>query len=405
MVSLLDEELMRKQLGGGMAPPPGMPPMGMGMPPQAPPSPFDDVEAKRKAVADAIAAKYKPAREEASDVSNNLDLAAGLTDAFSSLNKGLTGFDGGDSFTKGMRARGRELIENVDKQMARDSETQKQAQGQIDAEQMGVMRKQDYAKGQAEMGRLEEEQAKKRALRDPNSRESKVRQAIMKRFGAKLGMGPEQIAGLSAEDYDDAMKAAQLAETVDARLAAAKLAKADKTNKPPSDNQISAAGFARRLEQSEKAFDKLTNRGFDRTKSTERFGDWAPNEAKGADRVLADQAERNFVNAVLRRESGAAISPAEFSNAEAQYFARPGDTAEVVEQKRANRMQALEMLKIAAGNAYEMVPLVEPKAAAPRQTAGSTPTASSTVEKLDKATGKVAIWNTATTPPTFVRWK
>lgn len=405
MVSLLDEDLMRRSFGGMTPPPvpggPATPGLMAGAPAPAAPSPFDDVEARRKAVADAITAKYKPAREEASDTSANLDLAAGLTDAFSSLNRGLTGFDGGQDFAKGMRARGRELIENVDKQMARDAETQKQAQAQIDADQQAVIRKQDYQKTTADMARAEEEQAAKRNLRDPNSRESKVRQAIMKRFGAKLGMSPEQINAISAADYDDAMKAATLAETVDARLAAAKLAKTDKSK--PTDNQITAAGFARRLEQSEKAFDKLINRGFDRTKSTERFGDYAPGEAKGADRILMDQAERNFINAVLRRESGAAISPAEFKNAEAQYFPRPGDTPETVEQKRANRLQALEMLKIASGPAYEMVPLVEPRASSGRQTAAGN--ASTQVEKMDKASGKVAIWDTSTTPPTFVRWK
>ncbi len=43
------------------------------------------------------------------------------------------------------------------------------------------------------------------------------------------------------------------------------------------------------------------------------------------DRKLLEQAERNFVNAVLRRESGAAISPEEFVSAEKQYFAQRGD--------------------------------------------------------------------------------
>jgi hypothetical protein len=35
------------------------------------------------------------------------------------------------------------------------------------------------------------------------------------------------------------------------------------------------------------------------------------------------QAEQNFINAILRKESGAAISPSEYKNAEKQYFPQP----------------------------------------------------------------------------------
>ena len=50
-----------------------------------------------------------------------------------------------------------------------------------------------------------------------------------------------------------------------------------------------------------------------------------------------EQSQRDFVNAVLRRESGAAISNGEFDNARMQYFPQPGDSAKVIEQKRRNR--------------------------------------------------------------------
>ncbi len=62
-----------------------------------------------------------------------------------------------------------------------------------------------------------------------------------------------------------------------------------------------------------------------------------------------DQAKRDFVNAVLRRESGAVISPEEFANAEQQYFPQPGDGAEVIEQKRKNRETTILGLKVSSG--------------------------------------------------------
>ena len=77
-----------------------------------------------------------------------------------------------------------------------------------------------------------------------------------------------------------------------------------------------------------------------------------PEWMKGEDLKRLEQAERNFINAVLRRESGAAISDDEFNNAEQQYFIQPGDTAEVIRQKRENRQAALDGLIRESGGAY-----------------------------------------------------
>jgi hypothetical protein len=56
----------------------------------------------------------------------------------------------------------------------------------------------------------------------------------------------------------------------------------------------------------------------------------------------AEQAQRDFVNAVLRQESGAAISASEFDNARKQYFPQPGDSPAVITQKARNRQIAIE---------------------------------------------------------------
>ena len=66
-----------------------------------------------------------------------------------------------------------------------------------------------------------------------------------------------------------------------------------------------------------------------------------------------DQAQRDFVNAVLRRESGAVISDAEFANARKQYFPQPGDTPAILEQKRRNRHEAIKGFAAGAGPSYQ----------------------------------------------------
>ena len=65
----------------------------------------------------------------------------------------------------------------------------------------------------------------------------------------------------------------------------------------------------------------------------------------------AEQARRDFVNAVLRQESGAAIGKDEFDNASRQYFPQPGDSAAVIKQKADNRALQIQGLLGNAGNA------------------------------------------------------
>lgn len=78
----------------------------------------------------------------------------------------------------------------------------------------------------------------------------------------------------------------------------------------------------------------------------------------GANALLSDsqqkveQAQRNFVNAVLRQESGAVISDQEFENAKKQYFPQPGDSEAVIKQKRENRATAISGFKRIAGPAW-----------------------------------------------------
>ena len=62
-----------------------------------------------------------------------------------------------------------------------------------------------------------------------------------------------------------------------------------------------------------------------------------------------DQARRDFVSAVLRKESGAAISATEYANEEKKYFPQLGDSEQVIQQKQNSRLKAIEGLKSQAG--------------------------------------------------------
>lgn len=62
-----------------------------------------------------------------------------------------------------------------------------------------------------------------------------------------------------------------------------------------------------------------------------------------------EQAQRDFVNAVLRPESGASISASEFDNARRQYFPQPGDTPEIIQQKQQAREREIGALGVMSG--------------------------------------------------------
>lgn len=67
------------------------------------------------------------------------------------------------------------------------------------------------------------------------------------------------------------------------------------------------------------------------------------------------QARTNFITAVLRKESGASISPGEYATAEKNYFPAPGDSEKVVKQKQQARETAIKGMKIQAGPGAKLI--------------------------------------------------
>ena len=68
------------------------------------------------------------------------------------------------------------------------------------------------------------------------------------------------------------------------------------------------------------------------------------------DQQRVQQARINFITAVLRKESGASISPSEFITAEKLYFPKPGDDKTNIEQKQRTRETAIRTMEVQAGS-------------------------------------------------------
>lgn len=144
------------------------------------------------------------------------------------------------------------------------------------------------------------------------------------------------------------------------------------SSKPLTDAQAKALGFGTRMQESDKILNTIGNDFSPAGVNTKNALSRAPLIGgaleMGANAMLSDnsqkaeQAQRDFVNAILRRESGAAVSESEFSNARKQYFPQPGDSEALKTQKAANRKLAMEgvLAEVPKGQRGTIGPQAEP---------------------------------------------
>lgn len=129
----------------------------------------------------------------------------------------------------------------------------------------------------------------------------------------------------------------------------------DSNVKAPTAGQQTVATYASRIEQSNPIITSYEGKISGMNPLAFESQKKLPSYLQSGDYQAYDQASRNFINAVLRRESGAVISPSEFENSYKQYLPKAGDTATTLAQKKANRDVVYASLKKAAGSAYESV--------------------------------------------------
>lgn len=129
-----------------------------------------------------------------------------------------------------------------------------------------------------------------------------------------------------------------------------------------TEGQGKATGFYGRAQASNEILSGLEKEGTNLYNSIVSNVPLAGNYLISEEYQKYSQAKRDFINAVLRQESGAVIGPSEFANAEQQYFPQPGDGPQVIEQKRRNREAAIAGLKVASGPGASQVGQTPPPA-------------------------------------------
>lgn len=122
--------------------------------------------------------------------------------------------------------------------------------------------------------------------------------------------------------------------------------------KPATASQTTYANYAPRLETADSTIGDLTSSLSKMSTGVFALQESLPSALQTSDIQAYNQAKNNFINAVLRQESGAAIADSERKNYDQQYFPQPGDSPAVIAQKAQNRAQVIASYKTAAGPAY-----------------------------------------------------
>ena len=125
--------------------------------------------------------------------------------------------------------------------------------------------------------------------------------------------------------------------------------------KPATAAQQVTAGYAVRIEQANPILKNLEGYIASKNYLGFKIQSMLPSAFQSSEFQQYDQAARNFINAVLRRESGAAIAASEFDNARKQYLPVSGDSEATLKQKEQNRNIVYANFKQGAGGAYSSI--------------------------------------------------
>lgn len=149
----------------------------------------------------------------------------------------------------------------------------------------------------------------------------------------------EALKDIKAKDVDSQIKTRDQQVNINKAKAARTGSGSASANQKFTQSEYAAAGFGKRLQQAGSEIYELFDNGYMGTNISDKIegSKFFPEFAKSNNAKKFDQAKRNFINATLRRESGASIAPSEFENAGRQYFPQPNDSLEVLAQKKRNR--------------------------------------------------------------------
>ncbi len=117
-----------------------------------------------------------------------------------------------------------------------------------------------------------------------------------------------------------------------------------------TEGNLASEGYLGRMKGAEKVFEELAEAGTTSIGLIDKQTvgtDFEPYKLSVPEQRLL-QAQRDWVRAKLRKESGAVIGPEEMAEEIRTYFPQPGEGSEIAKQKKESRRMAEEQLRITA---------------------------------------------------------
>lgn len=169
--------------------------------------------------------------------------------------------------------------------------------------------------------------------------------------------------------------------------------------KPPefSGEQRQAAAFGDRLNKAEGVLSGIQFRPTAKQEAARKaaeglpFGESLLSTFSSKERQQYEQAKGQWIAAALRKESGAAIGKEEYDSFDKIYFPQPGDTAEVVAQKKTMRDGVADQMRFQSAGALDYMQtgarpgMVAPQAAKPAPVAKPTGGKVASPKKMTRA--------------------
>jgi len=192
-----------------------------------------------------------------------------------------------------------------------------------------------------------------KSLSGPTAKQ-KFNQELQFEIEKKKGLLPFEKEELAAKYGAQLEKAKEIADYEHTLKVQEKQQEA-KQPKPLTESQANAKLYSSRMNKADQILSTIGSdySPFAVSSAFSAEDSWVPGAGMAAYQMLSEndqkvmQAQRDFLNAVLRKESGASISPSEFSNAAKQYFDQPGESKEIRKQKAEARRLAIEEIQSA----------------------------------------------------------
>lgn len=120
-----------------------------------------------------------------------------------------------------------------------------------------------------------------------------------------------------------------------------------------TETQAKASTFASIMQNAEKDLKGLQNEGASYWGAATSDIPLVGNALQSENYQKYKQAQSAFITALLRQQSGAAISKSEFTRYEKEFFPQPGDSPDVIAQKAQQRAIAIDQMQKSAGPNYQ----------------------------------------------------